>query len=157
MIIGVDFDGTIVEHDFPDIGPAVPGALEWMKKWQEAGAKLMLWTMRSPPVRATSHGRPVLIEHGHPVRQGESGRQVLDEAVEYCRQGGVEFWAVNRNPDQAGWSQSHKQYAHVYVDDAALGCPLLKGTLPGGRKMVDWSVVGPAVLRMIQDAKNSAA
>ena len=47
MFIAVDFDGTIAEHDYPDIGLAVPGAFKWMREWQDAGAKLMLWTMRS--------------------------------------------------------------------------------------------------------------
>jgi len=47
MYICIDFDGTIVEHRFPDVGSPVPGALEWMIEFQEAGAKLILFTMRS--------------------------------------------------------------------------------------------------------------
>ena len=46
MIIAVDFDGTVVEHDFPEIGKAVPGALEGLKKLQSAGHRLVLWTCR---------------------------------------------------------------------------------------------------------------
>jgi hypothetical protein len=107
-IIAVDFDGTIVEHEFPEIGRPVPGAFEWMKKWQQAGALLILWTMRSDG--RTGGGR-------------ENG-PVLTEAVEFCRKNGVEFHAVNANPSQAVWTSSPKVYAHIYVDDAAAGCPL---------------------------------
>ena len=45
--IAVDFDGTIVDHVFPEIGAAVPGAFKWLKRFKEAGATLILWTMRS--------------------------------------------------------------------------------------------------------------
>jgi len=133
MIICVDFDGTIVVHEFPEIGPPVSGAFEWMKMWQEAGAKLILWTMRSD-------GR---------TGPGCENAPVLTEAVEFCRRNGVEFHAVNENPTQASWTQSPKVYANLYVDDAAYGCPLRGSGKAGGRPVVDWSVVGPEVLAMI--------
>lgn len=129
MIICVDFDGTIVEHRFPDIGEPVPGALEWMRRWQQAGAKLILWTMRS---------------------DGDRNGPVLTAAVEYCRRGGVEFWGINTNPAQSDWTSSPKAYAHIYVDDAAFGCPLRESKRAGGRMMVDWGVVGPAVMAIIE-------
>ncbi len=47
LYIAVDFDGTIVDHQFPEIGKAVPGAFDWLKRFKEAGATLILWTMRS--------------------------------------------------------------------------------------------------------------
>lgn len=80
--IAVDFDGTIVAHEFPHIGAAVPGAFHWMKAWQEAGANLILWTMRSD-------GR---------VGNGKENGPVLTEAVEFCQSNGIEFWSVNENP-----------------------------------------------------------
>ncbi|AMV24627.1 hypothetical protein VT84_09540 [Gemmata sp. SH-PL17] len=134
MLIAIDFDGTIAEHEFPDIGAPVPGAFEWMKRWQEAGAKLILWTMRSDG------------------RSGDGSREngpVLTEAVEFCRANGVEFFGVNQNPGQASWTQSPKAYAHVYVDDAGFNCPLRESRKAGNRPMVDWAVVGPRVLGMI--------
>ncbi len=134
MIIAVDFDGTIAEHEFPDIGRPVPGAFEWMKKWQEAGAKLILWTMRSD---------------GRSEDGGKENGPVLTDAVEFCRKHGVEFWGVNRNPEQGGWTQSPKCYAHIYVDDAAFGVPLRASSKRYVRPSVDWSIVGPAVLTMI--------
>lgn len=133
MIIAVDFDGTIVEHRFPDIGTPVPGAFRWMKEWQAAGAKLILWTMRSD-------GR---------TGEGKENGPVLSEAVEFCRANGVEFFAVNENPGQKSWTGSPKAYAHVYVDDAAFGCPV-RESFGTDRPMVDWSVVGPAVLELVR-------
>lgn len=125
LTIAVDFDGTIVEHVFPAIGKPVPGAFAWMKRWQKAGARLILWTMRS---------------------DGQSAGNVLSQAVQFCRDHGVEFFAVNMNPEQAAWTTSPKAYAQVYIDDAAHGCPLRPPRITGGRPSVDWSVVGPAVL-----------
>ena len=76
----------------------------------ERGDRLILWTMRS----------------GH----------YLEEAMEYLAEHGVELWAVNQNPEQRSWTDSPKAYCHLYIDDAALGCPLVE---PGTRRAyVDW-------------------
>ena len=93
MFIAVDFDGTIAEHDYPDIGLAVPGAFKWMREWQDAGAKLMLWTMRSDT---------------------EGDGPTLTQAVEFCKANGVEFYGVNKNPSQSSWTNSPKCYANIY-------------------------------------------
>lgn len=132
LIIAVDFDGTISKHVFPKIGDAVPGAFEWMKKFQEAGASLILWTMRSD--------------------DQETG-DVLTQAVEFCRENGVEFFGVNSNPTQAEWTTSPKAYAHLYIDDAAFGCPLVRPLLD--RPYVDWSQVGPVVMEQLQLCESS--
>lgn len=131
FIVAIDFDGTIAEHAcFPKIGRAVPGAFEWMKKWQDAGASLILWTMRSD-------GR---------VNVGD----VLQQAVDFCRENGIVFHGVNEHPGQRTWTGSPKAYAHVYVDDLAFGCPLRESIDMGARKIVDWEVVGPAILSEIE-------
>lgn len=130
MIIAVDFDGTIVDHRFPDIGAPCPGAFEWLRKFKEAGASLILWTMRSADRR--------------------KGGDVLAPAVEFCRERGVEFIGVNENPTQKEWTASPKAYAHLYIDDAAFGCPLRVNPRMDGRPFVDWDVVGPAVIKMIE-------
>lgn len=122
MIIAIDFDGTIVEHRYPDIGRPVIGAFAWMRTFQNHGAKLILFTMRS----------------------GKS----LDEAVEFCRKNGIEFWGVNTNPEQRNWTTSPKAYARLYIDDAAFGCPLIN--CDPHRPCVDWSVVGPAVEKLLR-------
>jgi len=124
MRIAVDFDGTIVEHKFPDIGKPVPGAFEWMRRWQEHGATLILWTMRSG--------------------------LYLDAAVEYCTRAGIQFDAVNEGVGDRAWTESPKAYANIYIDDAAFGCPLIESQEMGARKMVDWDVVGPSVLGLLK-------
>jgi hypothetical protein len=128
MYICVDFDGTIVDHRFPEIGPPVPGALEWMSKFQSAGARLILFTMRSDG--------------------GRSGN-VLTAAVGYLQENGIELHGINKNPTQLHWTNSPKAYGQLYIDDAAFGCPLIQ---PEGfqRPCVDWEIVGPAVMIMLE-------
>lgn len=141
LIIAVDFDGTLVEHAYPDIGADVSQAFGYLQMFQAERARLILWTMRDD----------------------DRDRPVLTEAVNYCRDRGVGFWGVNENPEQYHWSDSPKQFAHVYIDDAAFGCPLvhvrpmggdhLRGTLRYDalpRPYVDWTVIGPKVLDLIR-------
>lgn len=128
MILAIDFDGTLVDHRFPAVGPAIPGAFDWLKRFQELGACLILLTMRSD-------GR-------------DDGSNPLRDAVEFCRVQGIEFWAVNDNPEQATWTSSRKVYAHAYIDDAAVGCPL-REFAAFKSPAVDWDVVGPAVEKML--------
>lgn len=97
-IVCVDFDGTCVTHEYPKIGAEVPNAVRILKKLNENQVKLILWTIRS----------------------GE----YLQEAVNWFVEREIEIWSVNKNPNQRFWSKSPKAYAPVYIDDAALGCPL---------------------------------
>lgn len=133
MIIAIDFDGTIVDHCFPDVGAPVPGALYWMKRFKELGAQLILWTMRS--------------------NDREKNGSVLTDAVKYCESNSVTFIGVNQNPNQHRWTSSPKVYAHIYIDDAALGCPLHENPRMGGRPYVDWDAVGPAVEKRLLEGK----
>ncbi len=128
MILAIDFDGTIVDHQFPAIGEPVPGAFRWLKEFQAAGAKLILWTMRS---------------------DGDKNGPTQTDAVEFCRANGIEFFGVNANPDQWTWTVSPKAYAHIYVDDSGINCPLRDNPRMGGRPYVDWSVVGPMVMERL--------
>lgn len=98
MTIAVDFDGTIVEHRYPAIGPEKPFAIDTLKYLCAQRHKLILWT----------------------VREGE----LLDEAVAYCRRRGLEFYAVNKNypeekPTHEGYSR--KLQADLFIDDRNLG------------------------------------
>lgn len=123
MYICVDFDGTIVDHRYPEIGDPVPEAIVWLQKWQELGAKIILFTMRA---------------------DGPPSGDLLSEAVQYLERNGVKLFGINRNPDQDSWTSSPKAYAKIYVDDAAYGCPLIR---PHGfaRSCVDWALVGPDI------------
>ena len=99
MIIAVDFDGTIVEHKYPAIGEEIPFATDTLKMLIREHHKLILWS----------------------VREGK----LLDEAVEWCRQRGVEFYAVNRDyPEETINNNQHfsrKLKADVFIDDRNLG------------------------------------
>lgn len=136
LVIAIDFDGTIVKHRYPEIGPPVPGAIKWIKRFAAEGAKLILYTMRSD-------GRP---DHG----------DVLTDAVEFCRSHGIEFFGVNDNPEQGCWTNSRKVYAHVYIDDAAYGCPLIHPP-DELRPYVDWSKVGRYVWNQIVSVEEAPA
>jgi hypothetical protein len=113
-IIAVDFDGTCVEHNYPAIGMEVEGAVDVLRTLNKRGHRIILNTMRS----------------------GEK----LDAAVKWFRDRKVELWAVNRNPEQEEWTSSPKVYADLYIDDSALGCPIM--FIDGLRKpVVKWSKV----------------
>ena len=99
MIIAIDFDGTIVEHRYPHIGREMPFAIETLKKLTEEGHRLILWT----------------------VREG----RLLEEAVQFCRERGLEFYAVNRDyPEEEKEHNNHfsrKLKADLWIDDRNLG------------------------------------
>lgn len=115
MIYAIDFDGTIVTHEFPEIGSPVPGALECIRELIGQGHKIILWTMRS--------------------------KETLDDAVAYLAKEDIEIWGINENPEQT-WSTSPKAYAHCYIDDAAMGCPLIYPS-DKSRPFVDWRKLFP--------------
>ena len=98
MTIAVDFDGTIVEHRYPAIGPEIPFAIDTLKLLSAKRHKIILWS----------------------VREGA----LLDEAVEYCKQRGLEFYAVNKNyPEEAATHEgySRKLQAELFIDDRNIG------------------------------------
>jgi hypothetical protein len=97
MIIAVDFDGTIVEHDYPRIGKPIPFAIEVLKKLQQEGRHtLLLWT----------------------VREGA----LLQEALDYCSKNGLEFYAANQNyPEEEIENSPRKLMADVFIDDRNIG------------------------------------
>ena len=128
MIIAVDFDGTCVTHDFPRIGQDI-GAAPVLRELVANGHKLILNTMRSnrpvcDPLDGITDG--ILDLHG----------DFLDEAVEWFALNHIELYGIQRNPTQDAWTTSPKCYAHLYIDDAALGCPLAHPAV--GRPYVDW-------------------
>lgn len=112
-IFAIDFDGTCVAHEFPNIGRDI-GAQKVLKRIVSNGGKLILYTMRS---------------EGY-----------LDDAVEWFRKNEIELYAIQKNPTQHIWTDSPKCYAKIYIDDAALGCPLKNGRL-GEQRHVDWKAV----------------
>jgi len=114
---GIDFDGTVVMHEYPAVGADVPHAVDVLRALVARGDALILWTMRS--------GLP------------------LSDAVRWFTERGIELYGVQRSPDQDSWTHSPKAYCHVYIDDAALGCPLIMPE--DGRPYVDWITVARIV------------
>lgn len=108
MVIAVDFDGTIVEHEYPLIGKPIPFAIETLLQLQKDQHRLILWT----------------------VREGD----LLEEALAYCAQRGLYFYAANENyPGEDRTTAGRKLGADMFIDDRNLG------GLP------DWGVIYNAV------------
>ncbi len=95
--IAVDFDGTIVEHQYPEIGKEKLFAFQTLKELEKKGARIILWTFRT-------------------------GKE-LEDAVSFCRQNGIEFYAVNKNyPEEVqDETVSRKIDADIYIDDKNIG------------------------------------
>lgn len=97
LTIAIDFDGTIVEHKFPEIGKELPFATETIKALQKKGHKLILWTYRA----------------------GDE----LEDAVNFCSRKGIEFYAINKNYPEEKYTEeiSRKILADIYIDDRNFG------------------------------------
>lgn len=99
MVIALDFDGTIVEHKYPEIGEEIPFATETIRMLIAERHKVILWS----------------------VREGK----LLDDAVNWCRERGIEFYAVNRDyPEETKENNNHfsrKLKADIFIDDRNLG------------------------------------
>ena len=99
MIIAVDFDGTIVTHEYPKIGKPIPFAIDTLIRLQEERHRIILWT----------------------AREGK----LLEDAVEYCKKRGLEFYAVNSNyPEEQVLTEAlkpRKLTVDLFIDDRNLG------------------------------------
>lgn len=129
MTIAIDFDGTCVTHDFPQVGRDI-GAAPVLRKLVEAGHQLVLFTMRSNIDNNTGYSDEVPEIHNG---------NFLDDAVDWFKQNGIPLYGIQVNPAQSSWTTSPKAYAQLYIDDAALGCPLWFGDHE--RPYVDWAAV----------------
>lgn len=125
-IIAVDFDGTIVEHAYPEIGDEMLFAFATLKELKKKGHRLILWTYRT----------------------GE----LLEEAVDYCRENGLEFYAVNENfsgETMSGEKYSRKINADIFIDDRNVGGFLGWGTI--------WHVLHPEGEEYFHQLQNKEA
>jgi len=115
MKIAVDFDGTIVENKYPKIGKTKLFAFETLSELQKHGHLLILWTYRS----------------------GEK----LDEAVNFCRDNGIEFYAVNKNYPEEKFNEniSRKIAADIFIDDRNIG------GFPGWSEV--WKIMNPGIYK----------
>ena len=99
MTIAVDFDGTIVTHEYPNIGKEIPFAVQTLKMLAAEGHILILWS----------------------VREGS----LLEDAVKWCSERGLEFYAVNKDYPEEEISKnskySRKIKADIWIDDRNVG------------------------------------
>jgi hydroxymethylpyrimidine pyrophosphatase-like HAD family hydrolase len=123
--IAIDFDGTIVEHKYPEIGKENLFAFQTLKELEKKGARLILWTFRT-------------------------GKE-LDDAVEFCRKNGIEFYAVNKNyPEEIeDDSVSRKIDADIFIDDKNIG------GFPGWSGV--WQILFPFEVQQMEAEKRMAS
>jgi hypothetical protein len=125
-LIAVDFDDTVVKQPlnakYPNVGPTIEAAIPVLKELTRVGHRLILWTVRD------------LAQDG------------ILKAIEWYKDNQIDLYAVNHRPhedieDARGirHSNSPKVRANLYIDDAALGCPLIYEE--GWRPYVDWQAV----------------
>jgi hydroxymethylpyrimidine pyrophosphatase-like HAD family hydrolase len=123
--IAVDFDGTIVEHEYPEIGKEKLFAFQTLKELNKMGVRLILWTFRT-------------------------GKE-LEDAVEFCRKNGIEFYAVNKNYPEEIFDEtvSRKIDADIYIDDKNIG------GFPGWSEV--WQMLNPFELQQKEAEKRIAS
>lgn len=98
-VIAVDFDGTVVTHNYPEVGMDVPCAINVLKALQQRGHRLILLTNRDS--------------------------KTIGKAIQWFEKNEIKLWAINRNPDQEKHTDSRKVYADVIIDDHCAGIPLI--------------------------------
>ena len=117
MIIAVDFDGTCVKHEYPDVGEDCPNAVDVLRRLSEKH-QLILYTMRSG----------VYLTH----------------AVQWFHVNKIPLSGIQYSPGQTDWTSSNKCYAQLYIDDAAFGAPLITGD--HSRPYINWEAVRDVLL-----------
>lgn len=130
MDIVIDFDGTVVTHEFPDIGKDI-GAVPVLKELVENGHNLILFTMRSDVENPQSDDETIIPKGGN----------YLTDAVNWFKEQGIPLYGIQTNPTQKSWTYSPKAYGQIIIDDAALGCPLVYDKNYAERPFVDWGEI----------------
>lgn len=128
MIILVDFDGTVVECDFPNIGKEQKNAIQTLKWLQNQGHKLILWTCREDHI-------------------SDKSCQYLTNAIDWCLQRGIIFDSINQPIEcsyfpRQDYKYKRKPFAHLHLDDRNLG------GFPG------WDVVRKHVEENLEELEN---
>lgn len=127
MDIVLDFDGTVVTHDFPKIGKDI-GAVPVLKELVNAGHNLILFTMRSDVKNPKSVDPFIVCKSG----------KYLTDAVKWFEKNEIPLYGIQSNPSQHSWTSSPKAYGQLIIDDAALGIPLTLDKRLSDRLFVDW-------------------
>jgi hypothetical protein len=105
-IIAIDFDGTIVEHDFPRTGKLMPKAKSTINYLHKQGHRIIIWTCRN---------------NSEPSHQ-DWDQAPVGKVMEFLDENGIRYDCVNENhPDMGFWLESRKIFTDVYIDDKNLG------------------------------------
>jgi len=121
MYIVVDFDGTVVTHDYPRVGKDI-NAIPVLKKLIENKHQLILFTMR--------------------------GGKELDDAVKWFANNEIPLFGVQTNPTQHEWTNSPKAYGQLIIDDAAAFAPLKFDSNYSNRPFIDWDKMRDELVRI---------
>jgi hypothetical protein len=97
-IIAIDFDGTIVEHKFPEIGKLLPGAKEVINKLAKSYT-IIIWTCRN---------------------HEETSKEFLD-MITFLLDNDIEYHYINQNDPKNPFQPYPKIFANIYIDDRSLG------------------------------------
>lgn len=127
MTIQLDFDGTVVEHVYPEIGLPNPGAIEVILKLQKKGHKIILNTMRAN------------------FKNGS-----LNEAIVYLKNNGLTFLdsEVNKTKiEPEEWNMTNTGSDVIFIDDIAKDIPLIRAEKVNGY-MVDWLELEKQLIQM---------
>lgn len=105
-IIAIDFDGTVVQHEFPNIGELMPGAKRVINKWHDMGYHILIWTCRNN------------YEPDHP----EWDQAPIGAVAKFCNEQGLQITGINQQQPGLGfYLESRKIFANIYIDDRNLG------------------------------------
>jgi len=128
VIISVDFDGTVVDDSFPEVGTDLPLAVESLHEIVDKGHNIILFTMRGTTAKSLS------------------GNSVLEDAVNWYRERRLPLFGINRNPQQFAWTNSPKPHSDIFIDDRCACIPLIQKRwmkAPG----IDWETVMKSIRR----------
>jgi len=128
--INLDFDGTVVTHEFPKIGKDI-GAVSTLKELIDNGHRIILFTMRSDIENPTSQNYNI----------PPKGGNYLTDSENWFKENNIPLYGINTNPDQLSWTTSPKSYADIMIDDSAIGCPLVYDKTISDRPFVDWKQI----------------
>lgn len=129
ITINIDFDGTVVTHEFPIVGKDI-GSQKVLKKLVKKGHKLILFTMRDDT--------PDTMDEYYQIKQGN---RYLTDAINWFKNNNIPLYGIQSNPTQLQWTTSPKSYAELLIDDTALGCPLIFDSNISNRPFVNWEEV----------------
>jgi len=127
MEINLDFDGTVVSHEFPKIGNDI-GSVNVLHRIVRNGHKLILFTMRSD-IKSPKADAPEIVS---------VGGNYLTDAVNWFKAKDIPLYGIQSNPTQHSWTTSPKSYAQLMIDDTALGAPLVYDTKISKLPFIDW-------------------